>query len=375
MTQDLVNPSFIETELKKFTVTDSAIEKMAIEYMPLKINNFEDKEGYKIVSTARKTVKGYRVEVDHKRKELIANALEFQRRINGEAKRITGLLEPIESYLEKQEKEFDAEIERVKAEKERQLIEFRSSELIKYGLVFNGIYWKADFITEGEKDNPHVRTYMDMKSIKEFSNEEFNGYLLVIKDYYDKNIAYKEELKKSEEARILAEALKEIEMKKQQEIEREKQRIELEIKQEEMKRKEKEIEESHRILKEKEIEIKEQTRILEENERKALEALKEKQDQERIEKVWRDPENALPVIFNQSSDESEIKKFGETLAGIVPVNIKSAIIDYDLYQSLIDFMHFIVETRSGKLSSEDQHLAKQAQDLANKLVYKFETYV
>ena len=95
--------------LTKFTPTDTAIAAMRDEYMPLTIRDVNDLVGFKIVHSARMVVKNHRVQVEKVRKQLKADALEFGRRVDGEAKRINSLLEPIESHLSKEEDAYEAE--------------------------------------------------------------------------------------------------------------------------------------------------------------------------------------------------------------------------------------------------------------------------
>jgi len=47
-------PTFIEQELKKFNVTDAAINELANKYLPLTINGIADRKGYNEVDEARK---------------------------------------------------------------------------------------------------------------------------------------------------------------------------------------------------------------------------------------------------------------------------------------------------------------------------------
>ena len=100
--------------LTKFTPTDTAIAAMRDEYMPLTIRDVNDLVGFKIVHSARMVVKNHRVQVEKVRKQLKADALEFGRRVDGEAKRINALLEPIESHLSKEEDAYEAEKERIR---------------------------------------------------------------------------------------------------------------------------------------------------------------------------------------------------------------------------------------------------------------------
>jgi len=104
----------VDARLDKFGRPDTAIAKMAEEYMPLVINGVADIKGFKAVHDARMIVRNKRVEVEKVRKALKADALEYGRKVDGEAKRITALLEPIESHLDEQETAYNAEKERIR---------------------------------------------------------------------------------------------------------------------------------------------------------------------------------------------------------------------------------------------------------------------
>ena len=103
-----------KTELRKFSPSDAAIARMAEQYMPLVIRDVSDAAGFKVVHEARMIVKSHRVEVEKTRKLLKADALEYGRKVDAEAKRLTGLLEPIESHLEAEEKRIQEEKDRIK---------------------------------------------------------------------------------------------------------------------------------------------------------------------------------------------------------------------------------------------------------------------
>ena len=94
----LKKESFIESELKKYNIADATIEAMSKSYMVLTVHNPNDRKGYAVVHEARMEVKGKRVDVEKKRKDLKADAVKFGRAIDGEAKRITALLKPIEDH-------------------------------------------------------------------------------------------------------------------------------------------------------------------------------------------------------------------------------------------------------------------------------------
>lgn len=103
-----------EAKLREFSISDAAIAAMADEYLPLTIAGIDDAAGYKRVHDARMVVKNKRVEVEKVRKALKEDALKYGRMVDGEAKRITALLDPIESHLKEQEDAYNAEKERIK---------------------------------------------------------------------------------------------------------------------------------------------------------------------------------------------------------------------------------------------------------------------
>jgi len=105
-----------QSQLAAFSqsVSDAAIATMAEQYLPLTIADVNDTAGFKQVHEARMVVKSKRVEVEKVRKMLKADALEWGRKVDSEAKRLTGLLEPIESHLESEEKRIQDEKERIK---------------------------------------------------------------------------------------------------------------------------------------------------------------------------------------------------------------------------------------------------------------------
>ncbi len=80
----------------KYNITDAAINQLRVQYTGLEIT---DKSSYKAVISAIADVRGRRTSVEKRRKELKAGALDYGRRVDGEAKRITGLLEEIEEPL------------------------------------------------------------------------------------------------------------------------------------------------------------------------------------------------------------------------------------------------------------------------------------
>jgi len=78
----------VPTQIAKFNLPDTAIALMATAYLPLTIADVNDTEGFKAVHEARMVVKSKRVDVEKVRKELKADALEYGRKVDAEAKRI-----------------------------------------------------------------------------------------------------------------------------------------------------------------------------------------------------------------------------------------------------------------------------------------------
>jgi len=106
-----------ELKVIKYDITTAAIEKMRAEYMPLTVSGLDDEAGLELVHKARMEVKGHRVSVEKRRKELKADALAWGKKVDSEAKRITALLEPIETHLQTEEEKVTKELERIRQEK------------------------------------------------------------------------------------------------------------------------------------------------------------------------------------------------------------------------------------------------------------------
>jgi nitrate reductase NapAB chaperone NapD len=86
----------MDTALVQYDVTESAIAEMKEKYSGLTIKTPAD---YKAVMAAISTVSKIRVDVEKARKMFKADALEYGRKVDAEAKRITGLLLEVEEPL------------------------------------------------------------------------------------------------------------------------------------------------------------------------------------------------------------------------------------------------------------------------------------
>lgn len=104
------------TELVKFSVSDAAIAELSKKYMSLKVHGLEDRDGLAAVHSARMEVKNLRVDVEKTRKKLKEASLEYGRKVDAEAKRLTINLGKIESHLEAEESIVAVEKERLRQE-------------------------------------------------------------------------------------------------------------------------------------------------------------------------------------------------------------------------------------------------------------------
>lgn len=111
---DVFTAPDVPAQLAQFSPADTAIAVLAEEYLALRVDGIKDTEGYLTVHRARMDVKGKRVQIEKVRKELKADALTYGRKVDGEAKRLTALLEPIERHLLKEEKAVDDERARIR---------------------------------------------------------------------------------------------------------------------------------------------------------------------------------------------------------------------------------------------------------------------
>lgn len=109
----------IKTEIAKLNLNDVAIAEIAKEYLALKVEGIEDKKGLQAVHNARMYVKGKRVEIEKKRKELKADSIAFGKAVDAEAERLTEQLKPIEAHLQAEEAKVEAEKQRIKEEAEK----------------------------------------------------------------------------------------------------------------------------------------------------------------------------------------------------------------------------------------------------------------
>jgi hypothetical protein len=134
-TETLTEPTTVTTVIP-YPIADNAIAEMRTEYMPLVVTDLKDAKQLAVVRAARLAVASHRIAVEKKRKELKEDSLEWGRKVDTEAKRLTALLNPIEQHLIAQESkvaEEKARIEREAAEALRVKIQARVEALLAAG--------------------------------------------------------------------------------------------------------------------------------------------------------------------------------------------------------------------------------------------------
>jgi hypothetical protein len=195
-----MNEEVIKTELQKYNMTDAAIAKLNADYMALEVKDANDTPGYEIVKRARIDIKKRRVEVEKTRVTLKAESLEYGRRVDGEAKRITVLLEPIEAHLIGQEKIVEDGKARQKAEaeaKEAARIQARIDRLESMGMGLIAGHYKLPGGVEG--------VAVPVAILKVCTDEQFAQFVARIqevKDAEDAKVKAAEEARKAEAERL-----------------------------------------------------------------------------------------------------------------------------------------------------------------------------
>ena len=112
MTELLTLPD-VKDQFAKLSPAETAIAAATEEYMPLTIDGIKDTKGYAKVHRARMSVMKMRTTIEKTRKQLKADSLAYGRTVDGEAKRLTALLEPTEAHLLTQLRAVDDEKSRI----------------------------------------------------------------------------------------------------------------------------------------------------------------------------------------------------------------------------------------------------------------------
>ncbi len=231
-------------QIVEYNVTDAAIEEMKNRYMALTVSGLDDKKGFSEVHEARMVVRGKRIEVEKKRKELKADALKWGQKVDAEARRITKLLEPIEEHLTIEEEKITKEKERIKAEEERrrnEIAQDRVNQMAKFGKVFpfseaismsEGDFFakitiaKAEYETEQARIAEEKRIEAERRAFEKKARDEEAARLAAERAEIERMRAEESAKRKAEQDRLAAERAKiEAERKAVENARREQERI------------------------------------------------------------------------------------------------------------------------------------------------------
>lgn len=128
-------PSVASEALAKYQPTDAAIAKLRAEYMPIRVEDVDDKPGAQKAHDARMVVRAHRVQIEKTRVALKADALKFGKAVDTEARRLTEMLEPIEAHLLAQEELVTKEAERRRLAEQARLQEILRSRMVELSKV------------------------------------------------------------------------------------------------------------------------------------------------------------------------------------------------------------------------------------------------
>jgi hypothetical protein len=138
-------PDYPTQALQRFNPFEAELKQAAADYASLAIAGIDDSSGYDAVRNAIARFTGLRTGIEKTRVEIKAPALEFGRKVDKEAKRLTDLISGAESALRKEKARIDEirEDERRAAERaEMERYKLRTDQLFEAGFVYDG----ADYI-------------------------------------------------------------------------------------------------------------------------------------------------------------------------------------------------------------------------------------
>ena len=143
-----------EIGIVKYSIVEAEIAKWKEIYMDLAIDDLESKEQFDAIHSARMVVKNGRIAIEKERKNLNSDALAWQKKVNGRAKELFALIEPIETHLQNEEQKVIDEQNRIEAEEEarqKAIVEKRIEDLLKVECPMSFV--DVAVLTDEEFDN------------------------------------------------------------------------------------------------------------------------------------------------------------------------------------------------------------------------------
>lgn len=147
--------------LATYKLTDERLEEMQGKADKLTIKDINDSVGYRKVKKGAAAAKKYRTGVERIRKNLKAGSLDFGRKIDEEAKRLTEKIKKIETELVGRKNAHETKI----AAKRAEVFEQRRLDLTEAGYVFDGKYY-----TLGQ-------LFLSPDAIESSTNEDFAEHI------------------------------------------------------------------------------------------------------------------------------------------------------------------------------------------------------
>jgi hypothetical protein len=186
----------IDRELIKFDSVIPKIEELKSEYLPLKIKDISDTDGYAEVANALRFIVSKRTAIEDKRKELKADSLKFGKAVDNKAKEYTAMLEPIETHLRSEKATIDEERERIKKQKEeeeKKRIQARQYTLLQLGMTLNPFTecYTFFYYDEGGAQEETLHTM----NIELYDESEWMNFVERMKELAKKKSAWDERLK------------------------------------------------------------------------------------------------------------------------------------------------------------------------------------
>lgn len=310
----VVEENYTQSQLAKYNITDEMIAKMESDYMKLFVKDCNDTANYEIVKQAKKVVASGRIEVEKTRKQLKAESLEYGRKVDAEAKRITAKLLPIEKYLQQQEDIVAKENERRENERLtaiREKHDERVEILVGMGMTFNPI--DSKFRLNGLSIVDQMLNIMDDEAFDQFAKQVNKESEIIALKQAEADRLAKEENEKQE--RIKAE--QESERLRLQAIadEQAKQQAEIKRQQEEILNAQRKIEQDRLIEEAKKEAIKQAEIDRVANEKRIAEQKIEQEKQAKIE---------AERLESLKPDKKKLLEFAETIKSIQIPELKSA---------------------------------------------------
>jgi len=287
-----MNEEQIGTAVIKYSVDDAIIAELEAKFMPLEVKDFNDSVGLQKVHDARMELVHLRGDVEKSRTGFKSGALEYGRRVDGEAKRLTEKIKKIEDHLAREEKKVEDEKQRladIEEAKEKARITERADRLLAVGMTYDPIQETYRFGGLG----------ITLGAIKNVPDDCFNKFVLEVteaKNAQDAILAQEEARKKAEAEKLKSE---------QEEVERK--QAEIKTKEEEIARKQKALDDAESEQKRKaEIEAAKVQAQAETEARIAREA-KAKSDKEAADKAEAERKKQM------APDAQKLKNYAQAL--------------------------------------------------------------